>query len=340
MRKYLVVGPSWIGDMIMANALFRLLKSQYPDCVIDVLAPAWSHPVLARMSEVRQSIVMPVGHGVLNLKMRYLIGRELRNQKYDQAILLPNTFKSALIPWFARIPLRTGWRGEWRYGLINDMRILDKKRYPLMVQRYLALGESMGSESIDFKNQSTLIPLIQVDPEARKIAVAKYFISTEKPLLILCPGAQYGNSKRWPETYFAKVAEYFLNKNWQVGLLGGKSESELVEKINQSLTQPAIDLTKTSLSEAIDLMSLANVVVSNDSGLMHMACALDRKIIAIYGSSSPDFTPPLSQKAVIFSKSLPCKPCFKRECPLKHLNCLKMISPEEVMQKIDEEESK
>lgn len=339
MRKYLIVGPSWIGDMIMANALLRLLKSQDSDCVIDVLAPAWSHPVLARMPEVRQSIVMPIGHGILNLKLRYQIGCSLRAAQYDHAIILPNTFKSALIPWFARIPKRTGWRGEWRYGLLNDCRILDKKKYPLMVERYIALGVCVGVTS-GRPLLSNYFPHLAIDKTARDIAIKKYQLSFDKPLLMLCPGAQYGNSKRWPENYFAKVAEYFINKNWRVGLLGGKSESELVEKINSLLIRPAIDLTKTNLSEAIDLLSLAKVVVSNDSGLMHVACALDRSVIAIYGSSSPGFTPPLSEKAVVLSKSLPCKPCFKRECPLRHLNCLKMILPEEVINEIEKKEGR
>lgn len=334
MTKYLIIAPSWIGDMIMANSLLRFLKSQDPECVIDVLAPAWSHPVLARMPEVRRSIIMPVKHGVLDIKTRYHIGKSLRDERYDHAIVLPNSWKSALIPFFARIPKRTGWRGEWRYGVLNDVRVLDKKKTPLMVQRYLALGKSMGSVSIDL-HQSTLIPLIHVDATTREIALKKYGISTEQPLLMLCPGAQYGASKRWPAEYFANVAEYYLHRHWQVAILGGKDEKILVDAINAQLSTPALDLTATTLAEAIDIMSLSNVVVSNDSGLMHVACALDRNVVAIYGSSSPGFTPPLSEKALVLSKSLPCKPCFKRECPLRHLNCLKMILPEEVINAIE-----
>lgn len=332
--KYLIIGPSWIGDMIMANSLFRLLKLQNPECVIDVLAPAWSHPVLERMPEVRRSIVMPVKHGVFDIKTRYQLGKSLRGEKYNQAIVLPNSWKSALIPFFACIPKRTGWRGEWRYGLLNDVRILDKKQYPLMVQRYLALGiVEAGLVPAHYQNY---YPQLKIHSSTREVALKKHDISTEKPLLILCPGAQYGSSKRWLTEYFSKVAVYYLNKNWQVAILGGKDEKNLADKIKMdchaalAMTSP-IDLTETTLAEAIDLMSLADVVVSNDSGLMHVASALDRDTIAIYGSSSPDFTPPLSQKSVILSKALPCKPCFKRECPLKHLNCLKTITPEEVI---------
>lgn len=157
----------------------------------------------------------------------------------------------------------------------------------------------------------------------------------KKPFVVLCPGAQYGRSKRWPSRYFSKVASYALKEGWQVGLLGGKAEKEIASKINHEVDQQAIDLTMTSLTEAIDLLSAATVVVSNDSGLMHMAAAVHRPVIAIYGSSSPDFTPPLGEKTIILSKSLPCKPCFKRECPLGHLDCLINITPETVIHSIN-----
>lgn len=338
MYKYLVIGPSWIGDMIMANSLFRLLKSQDPECMIDVLAPAWSHPVLERMPEIRNAIVMPVKSGMFSVKARYKIGKSLRHEQYDHAIILPNSWKSALIPFFARIPKRTGWRGEWRYGLLNDVRVLDKKKFPLMAQRYLALGADAGADRMPAQN---FYPHLKIDFSTREITLTKYKINLSHPVLILCPGAQYGSSKRWPVDYFSKVAEHYLNKNWQVAILGGKAETDLANKIIAEMDlvpthDKIIDLTTTTLAEAIDLMSLANVVVSNDSGLMHVACALDRKVIAIYGSSSPDFTPPLNEKAIILSRSLSCKPCFKRECPLGHLNCLKMIRPEEVIKEIGE----
>ncbi len=333
--KYLIIGPSWIGDMIMANALLRCLKAQDSRCVIDVLAPEWSHPVLARMPEVRRALVMPVKHGIFGWRMRYKIGISLRDEHYDHAIILPNSWKSALIPLFACIKKRTGWRGEWRYGLLNDVRVLDKKKFPLMVDRYVELGRIIGAGDTH-ACPPNVYPHLLVDPNQRDIALKKYHFSQDKPLLILCPGAQYGNSKRWPEENFAKVARHFLDQGWQVAVLGGNAEANLANQIiaAQGLVasdHQIVDLTMTTLAEAIDIMSLARVVVSNDSGLMHIACALTRSIVAIYGSSSPDFTPPLSDKAVILSKSLPCKPCFKRECPLGHMLCLKNITPEEVI---------
>lgn len=332
MVKYLIVGPSWIGDMIIANGLFRLLKQNNPECIIDVLAPNWSHAVITRMHEVRRAISMPLQHGALNLFTRYSIAKSLRQEQYDEAIILPNSWKSGLIPYFARISKRTGWRGEWRYFLLNDMRILKKKQYPLMIDRYLALGQPKAVIELTKINYR---PSLTVDRTARQQLMEKYRISEKKPFVILCPGAQYGSSKRWPDSYFSEVASYCLTQGWQIGLLGGKAEKEIAAKINHEVHHQATDLTMTQLTEAIDLLSAATVVVSNDSGLMHMAAAVNRPVIAIYGSSSADFTPPLGEKTVILSKTLPCKPCFKRECPLGHLDCLIKITPEEVIHSIN-----
>lgn len=350
MKKILIIGPSWIGDMVMAQSLFRLLKSQDGSVTIDVLAPKWSQPILACMPEVRNAVVMPVGHGSLQLMTRYKLAKSLRAEKYDQAIVLANSFKSALIPFWAKIPVRTGWRGEMRYGLINDMRILNKAHYPLMVERYLALGLSKG-ESF---NAQDYWPKLTPDAGAVNNTLEKFALSLplsaseqntgldynqqKKPLLILCPGAAYGPSKRWPEDYFAQVAEYFINQNWRVGLLGGPAEKSAVDQVNQYLKTPAVDLTASSLSEAVELLSAADAVVSNDSGMMHVACAVDSYTVAIYGSTSPGFTPPLSHNAQALTKLLPCKPCFKRECPLGHLDCLKQITPNEVIALIEKEQ--
>src|SRR5690606_31381839 len=141
----LIIGPSWVGDMVMAQTLFQWLKQRHRDCAIDVLAPDWSRPILERMPEVRAALSLPLGRGVLDLAARRRIGKSLAGQ-YDQAILLPNSLKSALVPWFAGIPLRTGWKGEMRYGLLNDLRPLDKARYPLMIERFMALAYPANAE--------------------------------------------------------------------------------------------------------------------------------------------------------------------------------------------------
>lgn len=332
-QKILIVGPAWVGDMVMSQSLYKLLKRRYPNVIIDVLAPSWSHALLERMPEVRQALAMPLGHGQLQFKQRWQLGKQLRAEKYDQAIVLPNSWKSAIIPWAANIPRRTGWRGEWRFGLLNDIRFLDKKQLPLMVQRFAALGLPSSENQTDFLN-----PYLQVTEQSVAATLAKLnLIYPEKPVLVLCPGAEFGPAKRWPAEYFAEVAKNKLAEGWQVWILGSVKDQPVAHEIQQLTQNACVNLTGlTVLGEAIDLLSLAKLVVTNDSGLMHVAAALQRPIVAIYGSSSPVFTPPLTERVKILSINLPCSPCFKRECPLQHLNCLKQLSPVLVLQAMKE----
>lgn len=328
--KTLIIGPSWVGDMVMAQALLKAIKIRYPDTTIDVLAPEWSRPLTERMPQVQNSIAMALKHGELGLKKRYDLGKKLQSNGYTRSFVLPNSFKSALIPFFAKIPTRVGWRGEWRYPILNRVRVLDKQRYPLMVQRYIALALE--------KNQSLPAPLYRPElvANAQNIAGAlnRYQLSVgSEPVLVLCPGAEFGPSKRWPEDYYAKVANHFISKGWQVWILGSAKDSEVVEKIQRLTAHKSVDLTgKTTLADAIDLMSQANLVISNDSGLMHIAAALDRTLVAIYGSTDPGFTPPLNDKVTIVRQDLACSPCFKRICPLGHHHCMRQLEVDKVIQ--------
>lgn len=332
-NKILIVGPAWVGDMVMAQCLFKLLKQQDPTVVIDVLAPQWSLPLLARMPEVAAAIVMPIGHGKLALGERYRIGKSLWNKGYTQAILLANSFKSALIPFWARIPLRTGWRGEMRYGVLNDVRRLDKMKYPLMIERFMALGLAATENfSWQARNKEDYLPELQISTESCAAALVRHNLSNDRPILVLCPGAEFGPAKRWPEEYYAAVANAKLRENWQVWLFGSPKDQAVAEKIMQLTQQRCIDLTgKTKLEEAVDLLALAAMVVSNDSGLMHIAAALKKPLIAVYGPTSPSFTPPLHQQAKILNLTLECQPCFQRECPLKHQRCMKELLPDNVL---------
>ncbi|HSW69507.1 MAG TPA: lipopolysaccharide heptosyltransferase II [Gammaproteobacteria bacterium] len=326
-KKILIVGPAWVGDMIMSQCLFKLIKQTDPDVIIDVLAPAWSMPLLARMPEVAESWVMPLSHGKLGLGERRRLGKSLRD-RYQQAIVLPNSFKSALVPWWADIPVRTGWRGEMRYGVLNDMRILDKKRYPLMVEQFMALGLSVN-ESL---TKDYPLPELMVSPANRERVRVKYQLSIDLPILAICPGAEFGPAKRWPEEHYAHLAREKLQSGWQVWILGSPKDQPVAQKIMQLTQQKCINLTgQTQLEEAVDLLSLASVVVSNDSGLMHMAAALHKPLIAVYGPTTPAFTPPLHKQAKTVSLALECQPCFERVCPLKHQRCLRELSPEQIM---------
>jgi heptosyltransferase-2 len=328
----LVIGPSWVGDMVMAQSLFITLKQQHPLCQIDVLAPAWSLPLLQRMPEVRQAIAMPLGHGQLGLSARYQLGKQLKSHAYDQAILLPNSWKSALIPFFAAIPLRTGFLGEMRWGLLNDARHLDKQRLTMTVQRFVALGLPENAP----QPPSYAFPKLSISAEQQQTVIDKFQINLERKILALCPGAEYGPAKRWPIEHFANLAQQKQQQGWQVWLLGSDKDKAVAEQINRLSGEVCENFAgNTSLAEAVDLLSLVDVVVSNDSGLMHVAAALDKKLIALYGSSDPNFTPPLHADAKIVNLNLPCSPCFKRECPLGHTECLAKIEPASVMAAID-----
>ncbi|MBA1201655.1 lipopolysaccharide heptosyltransferase II [Pseudomonas capeferrum] len=325
--RILIIGPSWVGDMVMAQTLFQCLKQRHPACVIDVLAPEWSRPILERMPEVRQALSFPLGHGVLDLASRRRIGRSLAGQ-YDQAILLPNSLKSTLVPFFAGIPRRTGWRGEMRYVLLNDVRTLDKARYPLMIERFMALAYEPGAELPTPYPR----PSLRIEAESRDAALAKFGLALDRPVLALCPGAEFGEAKRWPAEHYAQVAETKIREGWQVWLFGSKNDhpggETIRERLIPGLREEATNLSgETSLAEAIDLLSCADAVVSNDSGLMHVAAALNRPLVAVYGSTSPGFTPPLADQVEIVRLGIECSPCFDRTCRFGHYNCLRLLEP-------------
>lgn len=334
--KILIIGPSWVGDMVMAQTLFACLKLRHgPDCLIDVLAPDWSRPILERMPEVNQALSFPLGHGVLGLTERRRIGRRLSGQ-YDQAILLPNSLKSALVPFFAGIPLRTGWRGEMRYGLLNDLRKLDKAQYPLMIERFMALAYPPAHQL----SRPYPRPTLAIDPVTREAALARFGLELDRPVLALCPGAEFGESKRWPAEHYAAVAEQKIRLGWQVWLFGSKTDHPVGEQIRQrlipGLREESMNLAgETSLAEAIDLLSCAAAVVSNDSGLMHVAAALNRPLVAVYGSTSPEFTPPLAEQVEIVRLGIECSPCFDRTCRFGHYKCLRDLPPRRVADALD-----
>ena len=332
----IIIGPAWVGDMVMAHVLFRLLKQHQPDAVIDVMAPAWSAPLLARMPEVRTSFDLPLAHGEFGFGKRRALGHSLRGQ-YQQAILLPNSWKSGLIPFFARIPKRTGWRGEMRIGLLNDIRTLDQQQYPLMIERFAALAFPPGATLPD----PLPWPQLQIDEAVRDAALAKFGLDTQRAVLALCPGAEFGEAKRWPERHYAAVASDAIARGQQVWLFGSAKDAPVAEHIIALLPEAqrsaCVSLAgKTALGEAIDLLSVAHAVVTNDSGLMHIAAALQRPLVAVYGSSSPQFTPPLSPHAAIVRTGIACSPCFKRQCPLQHRDCLEKLEPQQVLHALRE----
>ncbi len=337
--KILIIGPSWVGDMVMSQCLYTEIKKLHPEAIIDVMAPGWCKPVLERMPEVNQALEMPLGHGDLNLLARYQLGKILRDDQYDHAYVLPNSAKSALVPFFAKIPVRTGWKGEMRYGLLNDLRN-NKKAFNLMIERYIALAHPAKNMTGSGCLTNMPYPKLTIDTVAQKEALNKFALSSDRVAIGLCPGAEFGPAKRWPEQHFSVTAKTLIEQGHQVWLFGSAKDREVTDKIKNSLPAELQAFCQnlagnTSLIEAIDLLAACKIVVSNDSGLMHVSAAVGCHIVALYGSTTPSYTPPLAEHVEVLHTDISCRPCFKRECPLGHLKCLTELTPDLVINAID-----
>ena len=252
--------------------------------------------------------------------------------------MLPGSFKSALVPFFAGIPRRRGYVGEMRYGVLNDRRRLDKEKVVRTVDRFVGLAAERGEPA-----PVAAPPALRADPENARVAAAKLGIADDgRPVVALCPGAEFGPAKQWPARHFASLARLFGDRDFAIWLLGSPKDKNIADEIC-ALAVPddgraaPVNLTgRTSLIEAVDLLSLATAVVANDSGLMHVAAALGRPVVALYGSTPSTVAPPLSDKARIVERTLPCRPCFERVCPLGHLDCLNLIEASDVAAMLDE----
>lgn len=321
-ERILIVGPSWIGDAILSEPLLAILREPLQEPMVDVLAPPWCAPVYARMRGVRNIIENPIGHRQLRLGERRALARTLRGNDYTRALVLPNSFKSALIPWLARIPRRVGYVGEARGMLLTDARRLDSKALPRLVDRFVALAAQPG-ELVPMPAAPVLVP----DVANAADAIRALGLGTHRPVAILCPGAEYGPSKRWPTEHFITLAQRFVDSGYAVWLLGSPNDRAAADPIAAAIAEVRNVCGRTDLGTAIDLLATASVVVSNDSGLMHAAAAVGRPLVALFGSSSPEYTPPLSPLARVAKINIVCSPCFKRECPLGHFKCMRELSP-------------
>ncbi len=328
--RILIVAPSWIGDTIIAQPLLMRLRER--GARIDVLAPAWSAPLLHRMAEVDRVIESPFRHGDFALLKRRALGLQLADEDYDEAIVLPNSWKSALIPCFAGIPKRTGFIGEARIGLLNNRHVLNPEAVPLLAERYASLAEPRG----DPLPRPLPQPHLSSTAGQQAAVCATLGLSSSAHPIAFCPGAEYGPAKRWPARHFAALAKSLATLDNPVWLIGSDKDKATGAEIARLADGHAVNLCgRTTLEQAIDLLACASAVVSNDSGLMHVAAALGRPLVAVYGSSSPAYTPPLSPRAKIVTLNLVCSPCFKRECPLGHLNCLEKLGPEQILAAMD-----
>ncbi len=322
--RILIAGPSWIGDLVITDVLLQYLHRRYPAAGIDILAPAWVLALVVRLDRASRAIELPAGHGELPLGRLWRLARQLRAERYASAYVLPRSLKSALVPFLAGVPRRIGYRGEYRWGLINTMRRLDSTHRAL-AERYVALALKPGEDL----PRPLPRPGLRVDSRGQAAALSRLRLETRRPVLALAPGAAYGPAKRWPAESYAALAERAVQAGWGVWIFGGKADREAGEIIRTRVPAASNLTGRTRLVEAVDLIAATRVMVSNDSGLMHIAAAVATPVVALYGSSSPAYTPPLGRSVVLYL-GLECSPCFARQCPLGHLACLRGITVESV----------
>ena len=326
--RILVIGPSWIGDMVMAQSLFMQVRSRLPETHIDVLAPKSTGQLTTRMPEVDGIVEMPVGHRELALGARRKVAESLRANGYDQAIVLQRSAKAALVPWLAGIPQRTGYLGEMRYGLINDVRSLDKTRYPRKVEHYALLGLAHEGHVLG----ELALPKLTVDTDRRDSLVVEHRLDTTRPAIGFAPGAAYGGAKQWPATHFARLAAELDQRGIATWIFGSAADRALAEHLAAAAPRHGINLCeRTSLMDIADIASLTNAFVGNDTGVMHLAAATAPRVLAIYGSTHPDYAPPLAPAEARFWLGLACAPCRERQCPLGHNACMRDIPVADVL---------
>jgi heptosyltransferase-2 len=325
-----VVAPSWVGDALLSQSLLTRLKQQDPQSRIDILAPGWALPIFRRMPEVSETLESPFAHGELALGKRWRIASSLRPRRYDRAYVLPNSFKSALVPMFAGIPERIGFVGELRHWLLTDARRLDERTLPLMVERFAWLADAADTAL----TRPVPRPQLRVAEAERAQLRRRLGLTAAGRIACFCPGAEYGPAKRWPVQYFGELAQRLGAEGYAIWLVGSATERDIGDAISGGNANAVNLCGRTTLDDAVVLLSCADLIVSNDSGLMHVAAALDRPMIALYGSSSPSFTPPLSDRAHVVKHEVPCSPCFQRVCPLKHFDCMMKLAPSRVLEEI------
>jgi heptosyltransferase II len=326
MGSSLVIAPQWIGDAVMTEPLLRRLHARGERITVGALP--WVAPVYRLMPQVAEVIEFPFAHGGLQFSARRSIAKQIEG-RFDTAYVLPNSLKSALLPLLAGIPKRVGYLGEARVGLLTH-RIKNprKDKRPPMVAFYSALSGEAGFDQDR--------PQLKVS-DADVAQTLKTLGLQRGQYAIFVPGAEYGPAKRWPAAHFAALARQL---DVPVLLLGSGKDAALCDEIVALAPEHTQNLAgKTSLAQAIQAQAASKIIVTNDSGLMHVAAALDVPQVAIFGSSSPLHTPPLSSAAQVlwlkneasYQPPLDCAPCFERECPLGHTRCLNDITPEQVL---------
>ena len=315
-KKILIVAPAWIGDLIISAAFIKALNNKKNS--IDILIISNLINIAKLIPGIRKVIPSETEHGKLSISYRIKTGLSLRSERYDECYILTNSYKSAIIPFLARIKKRISYLGEFRYGLINVIKKPIDRNLG-MVNRYLNL--------IDEVHTNKVTPILDIKPN-KKLIFSKFKFNGK--YIVFCPDAEYGSAKRWPTDKWMNLA-IELSDLYKIVIVG--LDTNISDEFRHLESDKIINLIgQTNLVEVMEIIASSEGVVSNDSGLMHVSAALERKTIALFGSSSPTYTPPLisKQKRDIIYKDLDCSPCFKRVCPLGHKKCLNDIKVDEV----------
>jgi heptosyltransferase-2 len=322
----LIVPYMWIGDFVRCHSVVKLLNARFPDRPVDMLATTLCAPLADYMPGLRQAIVADLPRSQLAFAAQFALAKRLKRERYGAALIMPRTWKSALAPFFAGIPQRTGFVGEARFLLLNDLRF-GERSLPRMVDRCAALALPAGAKlPADWPLPELKVPRADIDAWRNKRGLA----ADGRPVVALAPGA-VGPAKRWPSTAYAELARRLIADGFQVWVLGGPDEKKLATEIVGDTG--AHDLTGRDLRDAILALAGAAVAVSNDSGLLHVAAALGTPSIGIFGPTSPWHWAPLNPLAATIETTteLPCRPCHKPVCRLLHHRCMRDIAPEAVL---------
>jgi heptosyltransferase-2 len=319
----LIVPYMWIGDFVRCHTVVRLLRERFPECPIDVVTTRMVSPLVDYMPGVRKGIVVDLPRRRLAMAAHHALGRRLRQENYRQVLVMPRTWKSAVAPFLAGISRRTGFAGEARFGLLNDLR-WGERSLPRMIDRCAVLALARG------QTPPATWPEPQIVVPPSEIAAWRQRIGADRrPAVALAPGA-VGPSKRWPA--YAEVARRLAAENIQVWVLGGPDETALASDIAGPDQAYARNLTGPDLRNAVLALAAADTAVSNDSGLLHVAAAIGTPTVGIFGPTSPWHWAPLNPLAATVETESPltCRPCHKPTCRMGHHRCMHDIAPDRV----------
>ncbi len=323
-RPILIIPYMWIGDFVRGHTVVRVLKQRWPNRPVDLLATTLCAPLADYMPGVRKAIVYDLLRSRIGLARQLALATRMRAESYGTALVMPRTWKSALAPMFAGIPERTGFLGEWRFGLLNDRRS-GERALERMIDRLVALTLPPNAQlSRNWPPPQLEVPFGEVDAWRKANGIG------QTPAVALAPGA-VGPSKRWTE--YAELARRIADAGYDVWIVGGPAEKPLAQAISQTRKTGIYDRTSTDLRNGIHALAAAALVVSNDSGLMHVAAAIGRPTVGIFGPTSPFHWAPLNGLSATIKRTpnLVCQPCHKPICSVQHHGCMRDITTAEVM---------